>query len=259
MTATRKKRPIPRQGLIHAFRKGFQAKARNVRQWANEVGANLPEPVRNRLEAPVAYADMLLVDHGIFRLAYLNRHKLAPGVYRAAQPAPHNIRRLKALGVKTIINLRGERDCSAYRLERKTCAAEGIEMIDFKLFSRALPSSETVLAAAALLKSIQYPMMMHCKSGADRVGLMSVLYKHVVAGEPIEIAARQLHWRYGHFRSADTGILDVMFSAYVAFDRETPTAFLDWVANHYNPVAIHRDFKASGLATLIVGKVLGRE
>ena len=259
MTVSRNTGRFPRQGLVRAFRKGFQAAAREVRLWANGVAAGLPNPVRQGLEAPVSYADMLLVDHGIFRLVYLNKHRLSDEAFRAAQPAPHDIRRFAGQGVRTIINLRGERDCGAYRLEQKACAAAGIEMINFKLLSRATPDKVTVKAAAELLDTIAYPMAMHCKSGADRVGLMSVLYSHLRQGQPMEVAKRQLSWRFGHFSYADTGILDAFFDSYVTFNRVTPIGFLDWVDKHYDATAVRTAFRPSGLATLLVGKVLGRE
>ena len=247
------------QGYFKSLRKSFQAVARDVRIGANGFAQRLPEPVRRVLEAPVSYADMLLVDHGIFRLAYLNKHRLSPEAYRAAQPAPHDIRRLARQGVRTIINLRGERDCGAFRLEQKACKAAGIEMINFKLLSRASPDKETVQAAAKLLNTIAYPMAMHCKSGADRVGLMSVLYAHLRAGLPMEIAKQQLSWRYGHFSEADTGILDAFFESYIAFNRKTPTPFLEWVDQHYDPAAVRASFKPSGLVTLLTDKLMGRE
>ena len=249
------------QGYFKSLRKNFQAVARDVRIGANSLGQSLPAPVRRALEAPVSYADMLLVDHGIFRLLYLNKHRLSPEAYRAAQPAPHDIRRLARQGVRTVINLRGERDCGAYRLEQRACAAAGIEMINFKLLSRASPDKDTVKEAAKLLESIAYPMAMHCKSGADRVGLMSVLYAHLRAGQPMEIAKRQLSWRYGHFSEADTGILDAFFDAYIAFNRKrkTPLPFLDWVDRYYDPKAVRASFKPSGLVTLLTDKLMGRE
>ena len=249
------------QGYFKSLRKNFQAVARDVRIGANSLGQSLPAPVRRALEAPVSYADMLLVDHGIFRLLYLNKHRLSPEAYRAAQPAPHDIRRLARQGVRTVINLRGERDCGAYRLEQRACAAAGIEMINFKLLSRASPDKDTVKEAAKLLESIAYPMAMHCKSGADRVGLMSVLYAHLRAGQPMEIAKRQLSWRYGHFSEADTGILDAFFDAYIAFNRKrkTPLPFLDWVDRYYDPKAVRASFKPSGLVTLLTDQLMGRE
>ena len=259
MTASRNPGPFPRQGYFRLLRKSFQAAARDFRGRANGLAERLPAPLRRVLEAPVSYADMLLVDHGVFRLLYLNKHRLSAEAYRAAQPAPHDVRRFARQGVRTIINLRGERDCGAYRLEQKACAALGIEMINFKLLSRAAPDKDTVKAAAEVLSTISYPMAMHCKSGADRVGLMSVLYSHLRAGQPMEIAKRQLSWRYGHFSQADTGILDAFFDSYVAFNRKTPTPFLDWVDTHYDPAAVRASFRPSGWVTLVTDKLMGRE
>jgi hypothetical protein len=40
---------------------------------------------RQRLRA---WINMIFVDHGFFRLAYLNLHRVTPDFWRAAQPAP---------------------------------------------------------------------------------------------------------------------------------------------------------------------------
>jgi protein tyrosine/serine phosphatase len=223
------------------------------------MAERLPPPVREWLSPSVNYLDMLLVDHGIFRLLYLNKHKLAPGAWRAAQPAPHDIDRLARQGLRTIINLRGPRDCGAYRLERKACGSRNIMLIDFTLGSRAAPKPEMVLTAAELFGQIDYPVLMHCKSGADRAGLMSALYLHVKEGVPIELAKEQLSWRYGHFRNAATGILDAFFEQYLADNRRRPVPFLEWVATTYDPVALKREFRPSGWSSAIVDRVLRRE
>jgi len=46
-----------------------------------------------------------------------------------------------------------------------------------------------------LFGTLEYPILMHCKSGADRVGLMSALYLHTRHGVPISEARRQLSLR----------------------------------------------------------------
>jgi protein tyrosine phosphatase (PTP) superfamily phosphohydrolase (DUF442 family) len=245
--------------LVWQMRKHWQSAFRRMRQHANGLGESLPAPVRKVLETPVAYADMMLIDHGIFRLAYLNQHALGSRAYRSAQPAPHDIRRFARQGIRTILNLRGPRDCGGYRLERKTCAAEGIALVDFTLGSRAAPPKASLHAAAELFETIAYPMLMHCKSGADRAGLMAVLYLHWHERLPLREALSQLDWRFGHFRGAPTGILDAFFEQYLAFDAKTPMSLLDWVDRHYDPVALKRDFRPSGLGTLVVDRVLGRE
>jgi len=256
-------RPEPSQtqrpGLFWHVRKRWQAAFRAFRQAGNRAAGRLPEPVRAALETPVAYADMLLVDHGLFRLAYLNSHPLGSAAIRSAQPAPLDLRRFADAGGRTVLNLRGPRDCGSYRLEQRSCAAHGLALIDFPLGSRAAPSKDSIHAAARLFGQIAYPVLMHCKSGADRAGLMAVLYMHLKECVPMADAVKQLSWRFGHFRNADTGILDAFFESYLAFNAKTPIAFLDWVDAHYDPVALKRDFRASGWASLLVGGLLQRE
>ena len=80
-----------------------------------------------------------------------------------------------------------------------------------------------------LLGSIEYPVLVHCKSGADRAGLMSVIVRHVREGIPISKAKEQLSLRYGHVRSADTGVLDAVFERYIEDETKTGIGFWDWV------------------------------
>jgi protein tyrosine/serine phosphatase len=222
--------------------------------------ADRSPPWLNRAIGPaVKYVDMLFVDHGIFRLIYLNKHRLSERAWRSAQPAPHHIRRLARQGVRTIINLRGERLCGSYWLERDVCARHGIDVINFKVHSRMAPPRELIEQARELFARVEYPILIHCKSGADRVGLMSVLYRHLHEGVPLEIAKRELSLRFGHFRQADTGVLDRFFEQYLEDNRRTPIPFLEWVARVYDPVELKRSFRASGWARRIVDQVLRRE
>jgi protein tyrosine/serine phosphatase len=110
-----------------------------------------------------------------------------------------------------------------------------------------------------LFANIEYPVLMHCKSGADRVGLMSVLYRFFQEGVPIDEAKRELSLRYGHFRQADTGVLDRVFEKYLEDNKRQPMPFLEWVDTVYDPVALKRDFRAAGWARRLVDNVLKRE
>lgn len=242
-----------------ALRKRWQRMFKALRQQGHRVAAIMPGWMRRGLATPVSYLDMLIVDHGVFRLLYLNSHRLSEEAWRSAQPAPHDVRAFARQGVRTIINLRGVRDCGAYRLEQQACAAAGVHMIDLTTRSRGAPERALVLEAAQLLQSVEYPVLLHCKSGADRAGLMSVLYLHLRRGMPMERALEQLSWRYGHFRHADTGILDAFFESYVDFVQAHPMPFVRWVSEVYDPEELKRNFKASGLMTLLVRGVLRRE
>ena len=251
--------PSRTPGPIYYLRKRWQALFRASRVLGRAAADRLPPNVQRMLATPLNFADMLLIDHGLFRLVYLNAHRLGTQAWRAAQPAPHDIRRFATDGVRTIVNLRGSRDCGSYRLEREACAAQGLILVDFPIGSRQAPEIATIRNAAALFEGATYPMLMHCKSGADRAGLMSVLYLHLHERVPIEQALSQLSLRFGHVRSADTGILDAFFESYLAFNRKTPLLFLDWVNTHYDPIELKRAFVANGWSSWVLGRVLGRE
>ncbi|HEX7074440.1 MAG TPA: sulfur transferase domain-containing protein [Hyphomicrobiaceae bacterium] len=206
-----------------------------------------------------SYFDMLFVDHGIFRLFYLNRHRLGEQAWRSAQPAPHQIRAMARDGIRTIVNLRGEHPCGSYWLEEEACRRYGIALVNFRVRSRAAPSRSELRGARELFERIEYPMLMHCKSGADRAGLMSVLYRHFREGVPLEIAKKELSLRFGHIRQADTGVLDYFFDRYLQDTAERPMPFLEWVDKVYDPKELKRTFMAKGWANKLVNDILRRE
>jgi protein tyrosine/serine phosphatase len=232
---------------------------RGMRRFRDRVADASPPWLRRTAGPVVDTLDMLFIDHGVFRFMYRNLHEIAPGVWRSAQPAPHDLRRYAREGIKTIVNLRGVRDCGAYRLEVKTCASTGLSLVDFPVKSRAIPEPETILAAQVLFREIEYPMLMHCKSGADRAGLMATLYMILKERRPVAEALKQLDWRFGHFRQASTGILDHVFERYLEDHPDGEVPFETWAVTRYDPAALRRSFKASHWANFIVNRVLLRE
>ena len=236
-----------------------RAVRRVTNAWRARVVGQAPDWMRRSLGPPVTYLDMLFVDHGIFRVVYVNQHQLSPAVWRSAQPAPHHIRRLAGEGIRTVVNLRGERLCGSFWLEQQACARHGIALVNFSVRSRAAPSHKELRGARELFERIEYPMLMHCKSGADRAGLMSVLYRHFKEGIPIAQAKRELSLRYGHIRQADTGILDYFFERYLTDAAACPIEFGEWIETVYDPAELHRTFHASRWANRLVDGVLRRE
>ncbi len=230
-----------------------------VRNWRRSVADRSPAWMRQSIGPAINYADMLLVDHGLFRLFYLNRHRLGPEAWRSAQPAPHQIAQIAGLGIKTIVNLRGERWCGSYWLEQKACTKHGLKLVDFQVRSRAAPSKEEIFGARRMLQRIEYPMLLHCKSGADRAGLMSVLYLIVREQVPVEQAKAQLSLKFGHIRQSDTGILDYFFERYIADNANSPIAFFDWVDRVYDPDELKAAFASKGWANVVTNRILRRE
>lgn len=219
-----------------------------------------PSPfIRSTVAPALCYVEMLFVDYGIARLAYNNRHKVSPDVWRSAQPAPHHVRWAARRGIKTVVNLRGEQSFGTRWLEQRACAANGIKLLDLPLGSREAPSRQQLHAIKDLLGRVEFPILVHCKSGADRAGLMSVMVRHVHDGQNIDAARHQLSWRYGHIASADTGVLDAVFTRYLEDAAKSGISFWDWVDTVYDAREMKRTFKAKGWANRLVDGLLNRE
>jgi protein tyrosine/serine phosphatase len=221
--------------------------------------ARWDRPIEGSLGRMRAWANMLLTDHGVFRLLYLNKHQVTNQLWRSAQPAPHQIARLKAQGVRTIVNLRGGREHGSWQLQKEICDRLGLKLVEFVVRSRGAPERETILGAKAFFDSIEYPAVLHCKSGADRAGFVAALFLIVNEGCPVSEALRQLSIRFGHFRFAKTGILDAFFERYLAEGEAKGIPFLEWVETHYDPEALERDFRPSFWSELLVDRIAQRE
>jgi protein tyrosine/serine phosphatase len=205
-----------------------------------------------------AERDLTWGDHGFLRAMFSNFHWIEPGVMaRANQPSPEAVARYAAMGIKTILNLRGKTDTGYYALEREACERHGIEMIDVRMFSREAPSLASILRAKELFETIKYPALMHCKSGADRAGAMAVLYKHLKMGLPISEAVEQLDVKYLHVKYGKTGVIDYFFERYLEQGNGEP--FIAWVEKHGDTKAIKKAFNEKLSAKIPLDALLQRE
>ncbi|MGQ0532822.1 MAG: phosphatase domain-containing protein [Caulobacteraceae bacterium] len=207
-----------------------------------------------------AERDLVWTDHGFLRAIYQNFHWIEPGVMaRSNQPSPQHIARYADIGFKTILNFRGKSDTGYYQLEKEACEAHGIALIDLRLRSREPPSREHIHRTKQIFETIQYPALMHCKSGADRAGVAAVLYKHFKMGQPIAEAMEQLSLKYLHVRQGKTGMIDFFFSTYLAETSESGKSFLQWVGEDYDPEVVKGAFMGEWWANILVDKILRRE
>jgi len=199
------------------------------------------------------------VDHAVLRLGVANFGTVIPGrLYRCNHPTPGRIRRLtRRYGLTTIVNLRGATGSGSYHLSRDQAQKLGVAYHDLSLESRGAPHRDRILRLLDIWRSAPGPMLVHCKSGADRAGLAAGLCL-LFEGRSAAEALRQLSWRYGHIRQARTGILDAFFLRYQR-DGEGREPFLEWLDRDYDEAALRRDFHANGLASFINDWVLAHE
>ena len=189
-------------------------------------------------------------DHAYTRLHSSRAHWLSDEMVRANQPWPFQVKTWAERGIRTIVNLRVGIDAH-HVLEQEACDKYGVKQVRFVVTALQAPTREQVLGAKRLFDEIEYPAMMHCKSGADRAGLMSALYLHFRQRRPISEAMRQLDFKYGHVRGPNTGVLDYCFEKYIAEVEPVGVSYEDWVRSEaYDPAVLKREFRARWLGGL---------
>ena len=205
------------------------------------------------------WADALLADHALFRAGWRNWGVVAPGqLYRSNHPLPWQLREAaRRHRIRSVINLRGFRpESGADVLSRAEAVSLGLVHLDAPFESRGAPHRERVLRLAELYARAEEPVLIHCKSGADRTGLAAGIWL-LLHGRPVAEALAQLSLRHGHVRQSRTGILDAFFALYAAEGAGRP--FLDWVREGYDPDALRRGFASRGWADALMDRVLRRE
>ncbi|MEM6761776.1 MAG: sulfur transferase domain-containing protein [Pseudomonadota bacterium] len=198
-----------------------------------------------------AWASLMLSDHGFLRLIYRNRHQVTPQLWRSAQPAPADIAWARRAGIRTVVSLRGD-GFGGDLLEREACAREGLAFQRIVMWSRGAPPLESLRAAIELFPAMEKPVLLHCKSGADRAGLGAALFQIIVEGATVAQARRQLSLRYGHIAQARTGILDAFLDAYAATGEAAGIGFSEWVETIYDPAALKEAFVTSRAADTLL-------
>ena len=196
---------------------------------------------RVQLAALLAVVGLLAVAV-IFRNPWFrgNNGVVAPGlVFRSAQPLGEWERRVRDDHLATVLNLRGGSDQDPwYRAEVAATRSLGVAFYDLPMAATVRPTRRQLLAVLGLLDRCAYPLLIHCKSGSDRTGLVSALYLMSRAGEPPETAERAFSVYYGHVPLLGTRHLHEPLHEYAAFLRDqhlphTPDRFQTWVERDY--------------------------
>jgi len=208
------------------------------------------------------YLHALILEHNLVSIFRFNFHRIDADAYRSAQPTPWQIKKMpQRYGIKTIVNLRGERNNSPLqRLEQQACDEAGIQLVNFdEIFSRDIPRPEELQNIKKMLETIEYPALFHCTSGSDRAGLVSTLYLHWIKQQPMESIQQLKFWPYGHIKYAKTGLLDYFIEQYIAYNKTKPIALMDWVKQVMDRMQLKEQFKTFSLANFLVDKILRRE
>lgn len=182
------------------------------------------------------------VDHAWIRSFWANLYEFAPGAWRSNQPSPARIKKYKEMGIKSVLNLRGDSRRSNYRFEKAACEREGLNLVNIRLKARAPVSRETLLDLLEIFETIEKPFLVHCKSGADRAGLASALYLMHIEGKSLAEAREMLSLRFAHVKRFQTGVLDYILDCYERDTKTNPMSIRDWIETCYRRKKITSEF-----------------
>lgn len=160
-------------------------------------------------------------------------------VYRSAQPGSSFETTIRRTHLGSVLNLRGGTQTDEfYRREVETADRLGVEFYDLPISATHRPSRRELMLIISVLDRCHYPLLIHCKWGSDRTGLVSAMYRLVVLGEPPEAALGSFTSRYGHFPLFGPESLHQPLDEYATWlqtqgAKHTPSVFRSWLENHY--------------------------
>ena len=166
----------------------------------------------------------------------MNKGYLGPDdqFVRMAQPTEADLKKtLEKDEIQTIVCLRGDQtgEGKEWFDEEVAFAQENdLAFHTLRLSTSRLPSRELLGELITILKTAEYPLLVHCQAGADRTGFASVVYRLVVLNDPLDEALKSFSiWR-GHVKRNTP--LDQLFEFYR--DEADGRSFEEWYQQDYN-------------------------
>jgi len=172
-----------------------------------------------------------------------NFHAVIPGrVFRCAQLTGTGLEQVvTAHGIQTVINLRGNGVPLPWYLDESRVAHRlNVNLEDVSFSASRLPSVQEIRQLIRILDATEYPILLHCRQGADRTGLAAGLVLLLLADTSLEQARKQLGLRFVHVAVDRAAHLDRFFDLYAEWLRErqsihTPALFRRWAEQDYCP------------------------
>jgi protein tyrosine/serine phosphatase len=191
--------------------------------WTDRPGDDANVKLRRTLQVLLVAVAVPIASFGGYCGALIysgNLHAVTDGVlYRSAQLSKEQFAAsIRQYHVKSVLNLRGAHPHEAWWEDEVAATQEnGAAHYDIALSSKRFVGEEQAERVLALIRDAPKPLLIHCRSGADRTGLVAALYRYAVEhADPAE-ADKQLSIAYGHFPylTSKSGAMDQSFWAFV--------------------------------------------
>lgn len=136
-------------------------------------------------------ASNVLAHIGIF-----NFGKVSPSYYRGGELKGQDAADLAALGVKTVIDLRGDDYDPA---EQGLVETAGMKYVRMPMTTHTPPTAKQIADFLALVTAAaSQPVYVHCVEGRHRTGVMTALYRMTVDGWTADKAFKEMkQYKFG--------------------------------------------------------------
>jgi protein tyrosine/serine phosphatase len=115
-----------------------------------------------------------------------NLHKVSDTLYRSAQPSAEGMKRLKAMGIETVVNLR------SFHSDRDQIGDTGLAYEHIYMKTWHPEEEEAIRFLQIVTNPKRSPVLVHCQHGADRTGTMCALYRVAVQSWSKEEALKEM-------------------------------------------------------------------
>lgn len=161
-------------------------------------------------------------------------------LYRSAQPQPEQLEQWQAAyGINSIINLRGVNDEAYYQEELAAAERLGINLHSIKFSAQSLPPVHSLKKLFNALETLEPPILLHCRAGADRSGVASVIGAMILGEKPYEAALAQVSIKYLQLDRRSNNMVGV-FALYEEWCQNNNLStsgyqqFKNWVIDSYH-------------------------
>ena len=160
-----------------------------------------------------------------------NFHVVEEGrFYRSGQMSAEQFREaIEKHGIRTVVRLRGGGD--SFAMTYQPVVEGGIDFVHLPLSARRFPTRTELLRLWEIFETVKYPVLVHCRAGADRTGLASTVYMLQRTGDFDEAMGQLAFLPYWHLGWFATDCIDEVFAMYEPFHGDL--SFPDWVRTEY--------------------------
>lgn len=123
-----------------------------------------------------------------------NAGKVTDALYRGAQPGENGLASLRAVGITTIVDLRGE-DRERIEWERQRAESLGMRFVNIPVSGWSPPTDEQLVQFLSLFRgNSKQKIFVHCRFGDDRTGVFIAAYRMALEKWPADQALKEMYF-----------------------------------------------------------------